>query len=86
MSQSGRVRELQGWPRVRKDWKVRVAKQTQDVERPGGAGSQARLMGATRGSVTVEECPGEEEGMRALRWQQVTVEGLGDIARALVVL
>lgn len=67
--------------RVTKDGKVRVAKQTQDAERPGRAGSQARLMGGTRASVTVEECPGEEEGMRAQRWQQVTVEGLGDIAR-----
>lgn len=44
-------------------------------------------MGGTQGSVTVKECPGEEEeGMRAPRWQQVTMEGLGDIARALVVL
>lgn len=86
MSRSGRVRALQGRPRVRKDCKVSVAKQTQDAERPGRAGSQARLMGGTRGSVTVEECPGEEDGMRAHRWQQVTEEGLGDIARALVVL
>lgn len=86
MSRSGRARELQGWPRVRKDWKVRVAKWTQGAEHPGRAGSQAGLMGGTRGSVTVEECPGEEEGMRAQRRQQVTEEGLGDIARALVVL
>lgn len=44
-------------------------------------------MGGTQGSVTVKECPREEEeGMGAPRWQQVIVEGLGDIARALVVL
>lgn len=62
------------WPRVaslrrghlRKDWEVREwLGRHQNGECPGGAGSQAGLVGGAWGSVTVEECPGQEEDARS---------------------